>query len=763
MRRILNRCLMLVFTTSLLIGCSMIQQDSPVAEDSAEATQRVARARLQLDKVQNADVLIRLDNALLATEITAQLKQHSTHSDKFDFQNIAVRFESQFIHLTTEMKVNDSAGNVVQAVAMGEIKLEVSGDRLEWFPAYEKLSVTSTGFSFAGDDYAEATPGLNQLLLNQLKSELNIGLRESSFNHIDLQPVPLGEVEVGTRLVTFDNVTAVKSKPLKGMLFVTDSAALIEPSRTSILLDLSFVPDLAVCPADIKVSRAVFSRAIKNREPVDISSNLDDVEDLNFFYSEISGATRPMTIIHYWFADGQPVAVEELPIGQSERWRTWSSRGDTVKSATHWRVLVVEKESGCILRSQSIRTQVTDEPENLIQQDQSLGSFAAYRTAFKNRTADFPALSDKQNKVLIQIRRGYLKQVFQSAISDLQIETAFDQTDLPAKHHAADLLSFDSNDIVCEDQKCANPLVCTVNIAHCKRVRDTRECSSCLFRNPLNNRCLRIAEDPICVAAKSRQNAIYQQDYEACIAAAQSAQDDCQQLNNLIARSCEIETRAEKSACEATKIELSLLKPGAVLAHATADSRVSGQLSMLFSNFKISDDFRQLQQSITLKSRISVRGQLEFQSNNTDWLLGSCINAWSAPFNSRALSSTPLNSMLTALNSIDDVFTATWSGLVLPLKMTASPLESVFVSNPQLLAGCSIGLTVDKVEQAMAGQDADFFNGHLNLIVQPLATQIKLNPAQIELAGQVFEGTAHISAGFVSYMMQPVEKEPAGK
>lgn len=763
MRRVLNQWLVLVITTLFLLSCSTIRQHPSVSESGASAQQQVLFASRQLEKMHTTDALVKLDNSLLATEITTQLKQHAAHSGVFDFNNIAVRFEPQFIHLLTGMSINDGNGSVVQAVAMGEVRLEISGDRIEWFPAYDSFRVTSTGFRFAENDYAEATPELNGRLLNQLNSELDSSLRKTDFNHIDLQPVPLGEVEVGTRLVTFDKLTSVKSKPLKGIFFVTGSAVLIEPAQTSILLDLSFVPDLAVCPADIEVSRAVFSRAIENREPVDITANLGDIEDLHFFYSEISGATRPMTIVHYWFADGQPVAVEELPIGQSERWRTWSSRGDTVEPATHWRVLVVEKESGCILRSQSIRTRAQGQSADIIQPDQSLPSFENYRSAFSSKAADFPVLSEQQSKVSIQVRRAYMQQVFQSAIADVQIETVFDQADLVDKQYSADLLPFEAEGIVCEDQECANPLVCTVNIAHCKRLRDTRECSSCLFHNPLNNRCLRMAEDPICVATKKRQNAIYQQDHEACIAAAQSSRDDCQQLNNQIAQSCEIEMRAEKSACQASKNELSLLKTGAVLAKVKADSQVSGQLSMLFSNFRISDDFMQLQQNVTLKSRIRIQGQLEFQPNNTDWLLGSCISAWSAPFNNRAASSTPLNSMLTPLHVNNDVFTATWSGIVLPLKMTASPLESVFVANPQLLAGCSIGLTVDKVEQAIVGQNTDFFIGRLKLVIQPLPTHIKLNPAHIEVAGQTYQGVAGISTEFVSYLMQPVEKTPAGK
>lgn len=750
---------MLAITTSCLLNCTMLRQSASVTDDISKSNQLAALANLQLDKLESSDVLIKLDNTLLAAEITARLQQHSSQSSEFNFQHVTIKFNPQFIQLTTQLKVNDDVGNVIQAVANGEVKLEVSGDRLEWFPAYEQFKVTSSNFTFAEGNYTDSVLQLDLQLLKRLNAELNNSLRESSFNHISLQPVPLGEVKVGARLVTFNNATSVQSASLNGEFFVTGSAVLIEEANTSILLDLSFVPELAVCPADIDVSRAVFSRAIEAREPVDITSNLDSVEDMHIFYSEISGATRPMTIIHYWFADGLPVAVEELPVGPSERWRTWSTRSATPESATQWRVLVVEKQSGCILHSQSLRTQASDNPETIVQNDPTADDFAVYRAAFNSKAAAFSAVTTKQERVSITVRREYLKQVFQSAIADLQIETEFDQTDLPSKQYTADLLPFEAKSIVCEDQKCANPLVCTANIVHCKRFRDTRECSSCLFHNPLNNRCLQAVEDPICVAARSRQNAIYQQDREACIAAAESSRNDCQQLSSQIAQSCEIETRVEKSACEASKTEIAALKPGSVLARVSADSVVSGQLSTLFSNFKISGDFMQLQQNVTLKSKINIQGQLDFESEDTDWLLSNCINAWSGPFNNRAISAAPLNSMLTALNGNNGIFTATWSGIVLPLKMTSSPIESAFVGNPQLLAGCSIGLTVGKVEQAIVGQNADFFTGSLNLIIQPLPTKIKLSAARIELADQVYVGAANISEGFVSYELKPAKNE----
>ena len=171
---------------------------------------------------------------------------------------------------------------------------------------------------------------------------------------------PLGRIEVGAALHGFAHSAASEIQSLNGVFIVVGSAMLIEPSVTSIALELEFNPNFSYCPADVTVSRAGFTSNIDKREPAGFVRSLTDAEDIRYFYTEVSGAKRPLTVIHYWFADGQPLVVEELPVETSERWRTWSSRSSTRTGASRWEVLVVEKESGCIFHSQSIRTLGTE-------------------------------------------------------------------------------------------------------------------------------------------------------------------------------------------------------------------------------------------------------------------------------------------------------------------------------------------------------------------------------------------------------------------
>jgi len=278
---------------------------------------------------------------------------------------------------------------------------------------------------------------------------------------------------------------------------VVGSVMLIEPAVTSIALDLEFNPNLSYCPADVTVSRAGFTSSINNREPAGLARNMSDAEGVRYFYSEISGAKRSLTIIHYWFADGQLLVVEELTVEPSERWRTWSSKEGTRTGASHWEVLVVEKESGCIFHSQSISTLKTEGIMSQADQPGGNRAFVTLRNEFNSRTAGFSISKDKPDIALIEVRRAFLRDALQSSLTGLHLEAGFDQAALPQLQYSALMRPFETADIVCEHRNCPPAPSCEVSLTQCKRLRDTRDCSSCLFRNPLNNRCVSEAEDPI--------------------------------------------------------------------------------------------------------------------------------------------------------------------------------------------------------------------------------------------------------------------------
>lgn len=751
-RKTLPAVVYLVIMAQLMVGCGLFPQDiEPVSERASMQNQRTGSAALALQELDELDTLIRLDNEWLANEFSTGLKKQAVSTGQFSFRKLKLDFGDQMISLKATVDINDQQGNIISASVTGDVMPVYIANRLEWLTGFTQLQISSKDFKFEDGIYAEAIPELTQDLLYKLNTDVAEALVESGQNSISLNPVPLGEIQVGASLPGFSELPARHTQALRGMFMVVGNAILIEKATTSIALDLAFIPDLSTCPADVTVSRALFTSDIKSREPVGTASDKNNGTDMRYFYTEISGADQPLTIIHYWFADGLPMAVVELAVGPSERWRTWSDKGTTSNDATRWEVLVVEKETGCILHSQSIQA---PEPETTIppvEQEHARQAFAAYQENFNDRTSEFSLQQSELKIALVGVRRSFLQEVLQASVADLSMDAEFDGSTLSELQHSARLKPFESGDIACEQRSCPPPAVCKANHSQCKRFRDTRDCSSCLFRNPLNNRCVKEAVDPMCEASRNRQNTRYDADRGACISNAEAAKRECDRLNDQALRSCQIETGFEDSVCESIKFSVKSLSQGTPLAHVSAQTRAKGKLSANFSNFRIEGDLNGLKLDMSLESDLQLEGDLHFSPGNIARPLANCIVAWSTPFKNRFVNTPAVNNMLSSFEQRHSTFVANWSGFGLTIDTKPSPVESAFVGNPQLLANCRIGLTVKKVERAFTGDDAEFFRGHMELEIQPLPTKIHLAPATIELGGNIYSAEADLSSLHLRY------------
>ena len=749
--RILSNLFYLIVGVHVLVTCSMVPTQAPDTRVSSLQNQRAANAGLAVLALEDVDTLIKLDNDWLAQQFAAVLKAQSALGGIYSFDKIKITFTNQYIILRTIIDIKDEKGNTITAALSGDIILNYSGNGLEWRPRFNKLQISSKNFAFADSRYTEPDAELTRTTLQNLNADLAQAVLENNSNTIPLNPVPLGTVQVGASLPGFAESSAEATQSLKGVFMIAGSAVLIDSSVTSIALDLAFIPDLSTCPADVTVSRAEFVRDIASREPVDIAGDINNAADVGYFYSEIAGAKRPLTIMHYWFADGLPMVVEELEVGPSERWRTWSSKGGTNSNAAQWEVLVVEKESGCILASKSIHTLESDTPVTSVSQDQARQTFIELQDAFSSRTFGFSIIDGKPDIALIEVRRPFLRDVLQASLSDLSIDAEFDGSGLPVLPFSAQIQPFDAENIICEHRACSPTPVCKTSLTHCKRIRDTRDCSSCQFRNPLNNRCVSEAVDPLCEAARNRQNARYDKERIICISRAESAKRECDRLNAQVFSSCQIEAGFEESTCESVKSGLKAIERGTPLAHVNAETQSTGELSVNFSNFIIKGDLADLMLDLSLQSRLQLDGELSFKPANKTLPLARCISAWSGPFSIRFAGAPLISSMLSELETGPGMLTAHWSGFGITIEAQTSPLESIFVGNPQLLANCNIGLTVSEVEQAIAGGDAAFFSGQTDLIIQARPTNIHLAPATIQLGNKVYSADANLTAQHLKY------------
>ena len=751
-RRIPATLICLLTVLQFIAACSVLQTQKPVTELASLQNQRSVSERLALQEMEEIDTLIKLDNRWLAKQFEDVIQASASSIDTHDFRKIKTYFFNNFIQLEILSNIKDEYGNTINAKLWGDILLKYRGHGLEWQPRFSQVQITSKDFTFDNINYTEASPELAQGILQYLNSHMTRAIIGSKQDTMPLNPVPLGEIQVGATLPGFTESSARSTQPLKGVFMVANSAVLVDSSSTSVALDLSFIPDLSVCPADVTVSVAEFVRDVKSREPVGIARSIQNTADVSYFYSVITGAKRPLTIIHYWFADGLPLTVEELSVGPSERWRTWSARGAANGTdASMWEVLVVEKESGCILTSKSIRAREQESPVERAGPDQARESFRELKTAFDTRTSGFSITDDKPGIALVEVKRSFLREVLKATLEDLNIDADFNDFTSPVLNYFAQLQAFDTEDIICESHDCPPAPVCKTSLAQCKRLRDSRDCSSCQFRNPLNNRCVSEAIDPLCEAARNRQNVRYDIERNACISRAEQAKQECDRLNEQALRSCQIESGFEKSACESAKAGLKVFNREKPLANVSAMANAGGQLSVNFSNFLIEGDLERLQLDISLRSRLHLDGELKFKPTTDTQPLDECIAAWNAAFKNRISDSSEVNNLVSNFELQPDMLTAKWSGFGIIIESRPSPLESVFVDNPNLLANCKIGLTVDKVEQAIAGNDAVFFLGDIELVIQALPTRIHLTPATIQFGNTVYSGQARLSNRHLRY------------
>lgn len=749
--RNLVRFFYLIVGLHILVTCSIVPTQTSDNRVPSLQNQRAANAGLAVLALENIDTLIKLDNDWLTQHFTTVLKAQSALGGFYSFDKIKIVFNNQYINLRIIVDIKDEEGNTINATLSGDILLNYSGNGLEWRPRFNQLQINSKNFTFANSSYTEPDAELSRTTLQNLNTDLVQAVIENGSNTIPLDPVPLGKVQVGASLPGFADSSAQNTQSLRGVFMIAGSAMMIESSVTSIALDLAFIPDLSTCPADVTVSRAEFARDVASREPVDIASDINNATDVNYFYSEIAGAKRPLTIIHYWFADGLPMVAEELGVGPSERWRTWSSKGSTNGSASQWEVLVVEKESGCILASKSIHTLESDKPITRVNQNMARQTFKELKEAFSSRTSGFSIINDEPGIALIEVRRPFLRDVLQASLSDLSIDAEFDGSSLSELTYSAQIQAFDAENIMCEHRACSPTPVCKASLTQCKRLRDTRDCSSCKFRNPLNNRCVSEAVDPLCEATRKRQNARYDEERRICVTRAENEKSECDRLNAQVFSSCQIEAGFEESACESVKSGLKTIRQNTPLAFIDTRTQSTGKIGINFSNFTIKGDLANLVLDMRLQSNLQMDGEISFKPAKNTLPLAKCISEWSAPFSSRFAGAPVINNMLGELEQGPDSLTAHWSGFGITIEAQPSPLESIFVGNPQLLANCSIGLTVSEVEQAVAGDDAAFFRGQTDIIIQAIPTKIHLAPATIQFGDRIFSTDANLTAQHLQY------------
>jgi hypothetical protein len=750
LRGLIGKILTGLAASQLVLGCATLDESPSATQKSSIETQRISLALDSLHDLEQVDAYIKLDNKPLQEQIRDGLTAQATQTDDFEFSKIRVRFARQVIELEATIQIANGPDNKLSAVLNGDVILTFSGNQLNWLPHFNQLSVSESAFLSESASDPEARSEFEELTLRRVNREIADAVIVLGRNVVQINPLPLGQIEVGAALTNFREVAATNTQALGGVFTVAGSAILIEPGVTSIALDLGFIPNISDCPADLQVSRSTFAREIRNREPVGVTRLLDEKVASSYFFTEISGATRSTAVVHYWFADGRPVRLEELAVEPSHRWRTWSSMIVDPRLARNWEVIVVEKETGCILHSLAIRTDpdISPTPES---PSTDPVSFAGFKDEFEQRVSGFSILGGRPDIALIEVSRPFLRDALHASLKDIQVIVDFDIKDLPAQRLSGSLQPFRVDDIVCAERECEPQRECDTGFTQCTRQKDTRDCATCLFRNPLNNRCVNEGVDPICVAARAAQNSRYEASRSACMSQEAAARNDCEKLRLQEIRSCEIEAATERSACEAGRETVRKFSDAGAFAGVSVNMKTSGGLAAVFSDFEIEGDLANIRQNLRFSAALELSGDIRFASRKELGPIAACINAWQKPFAGVVVLPQLANNMIGTITVTETALVTDWTGHVVTASISPTPLEAIFVENPNLLADCQIGLSVSKVAAAVTGAGNEYLAGRYYFEIQPTPSRIDLGMASVAYGEDVFKASPELSTTHLKF------------
>jgi len=93
-------------------------------------------------------------------------------------------------------------------------------------------------------------------------------------------------------------------------------------------------------PAPLAVTRAVFAKAVENREPVDTFTTLSNTTTRVYFFSEISGMAG-QHVVHRWEYNEKILQEVTFKI-ESDRWRAFSSKTLDPHLTGEWKVSVLD-------------------------------------------------------------------------------------------------------------------------------------------------------------------------------------------------------------------------------------------------------------------------------------------------------------------------------------------------------------------------------------------------------------------------------------
>lgn len=91
------------------------------------------------------------------------------------------------------------------------------------------------------------------------------------------------------------------------------------------------------------VERLVIAESVQDREPVNVTEKLSAGTENAFCFLEARSIAQDTEAVFVWYRNNEVVAKVMAPLGQGQRWRTYSSK-KLNGQAGDWRVEVQDKD-----------------------------------------------------------------------------------------------------------------------------------------------------------------------------------------------------------------------------------------------------------------------------------------------------------------------------------------------------------------------------------------------------------------------------------
>lgn len=743
----------------MLAACAVTKPGSKAPGVHAQPqAMRIFDTSRQLDELETVDLLLTVDNAVIAPYLRKRLISALARIPGWTGDTVRLTFLSGYVALDIKGSYELTAQNPTSVSLSGELVPYFQPGNLAWQASLHDLQAPDLARPAepATETAGELLPGPPvdlAAIRDQLEKQLREAMSSEAHDGITLNAMPLGILEAGIRLRSPFDLIQSESSALAGVLTVAGAAALIDPGQTRFALDLGFVATLPECTGTVGIGRATFAREISNREPVDTAVGRATSDHAQVFFTDVLDARSPTTVIHYWFADGRPVSIAELNVEPSARWRTWSAPPDELTSVSHWQVLVLEKRSGCVLAQRALQIERPVSPPDVARNN--VNTFSNLAQKFAKRTESLQQATDDNDIAVVAISKGFFARSLSEAMADIRLVSTPQVNDGASLPISARISAVPGETLSCNRQECGSERVCTLKFDNCPVLRDVRDCSSCLLRNPLNNRCIREAEDPICLATRDTENTRLEDNRQACIARETRLRDNCLLVRELEQENCSAQASLESNSC-AARIEAMTTRFDAQspLAEIQGQATLSGAMRFEFSEFRLEEDLQRVSMVLSLDADLLVNGQVNFKPVPDLNVLSQCLQATSDKYSTSIALPAWQGGLVAAVTTEASGLMAQWSGLIQRLEANPSPVIQFFTSHRDAISNCDIGLSADQLLNNLSGPGTDLLLGIFDLDMQPEPTRVTLLPATLQIDGNIWQGNATIAGQTVSYQLQ---------